>query len=124
MAATPSPNYNDKQFLAADPTFQNRVRQSLLAACVLAKLEDPRTVPFHRERETFIVAVVSQPDVYKVLFADAAASFTAVINDATLSGATPLTSANVAAQAALVQDSNIDAAVSSSFNMFFRTPGN
>ena len=59
MAATPSPNYNDKQLLAADATFQNRVRQALLAACVLAKLEG-NTVPFHRERETFIVAVVQQ----------------------------------------------------------------
>lgn len=124
MAATPSPNYFDKQLLAADLTFQNRVRQSLLAACVLAKLEDPRTVPFHRERETFIAAIVSQPDVYKVLFAIAAVSFTSVINDATVSGGTPLTTGNVAAQAALVQDSNIDLAVTGSFNMFFRTPGN
>lgn len=123
MAATPSPNYNDKQLLAADPTFQNRVRQSLLQACVLAKLEG-YTVAFHRERETFIAAVVSQPDVYKLLFSIAAVSFTNVINDATVSGATPLTGGNVAAQAALVQDSSIDLAVTGSFNMFFRTPGN
>lgn len=123
MSATPSPNYNDKQLLASDPTFQNRIRQSLLATCVLAKLEG-NTVPFHRERETFIVSVVTQPDVYKVLFSTAAVSFTNVINDATLSGATPLTSGNVAAQAALVQDSSIDLAVTGSFNMFFRTPGN
>jgi hypothetical protein len=27
MAAAPSPNYSDKQLLASDTTFENRVRQ-------------------------------------------------------------------------------------------------
>lgn len=123
MTATPSPNYSDKQILAGDATFQNRVRQSLLAACTSIKNEDTTTA-FHRERETFLVGVINQPDTYKVLFAQVVAGDALVIGDATVAGATPLTSGNVATQAVLVTDPHIDTAVSSSFNSFFRTPAN
>lgn len=121
MAATPSPNYADKQLLASDATFQNRVRQSLLAACSSIKNEGT-SVAFHRERETFLVGVMNQPETFKVLFANVVAGDASVIGDATVSGGTPLTSGNVAAQAALVTDAHIDTAVSANFNSFFRTP--
>jgi hypothetical protein len=123
MAATPSPNYADKQLLASDQTFQNRIRQAMIAGCISVKNE-ALSVAYHRERETFVVAVINQPDTYKPLFAYAVAADTAVINDATVNGATPLTSANVAAQAALVTDAHIDTALAASFNTFFRTPAN
>ena len=124
MAATPSPNYSDQQILATDSTFQNRVRQSLIAACLAIKAESPTTVSFHRERETFLVAVMNQPDVFKIMVTNSVATNASVIGDATVAGATPLTSGNVAAQAALVTDPHIDTAISSNFNSFFRTPGN
>jgi len=34
MAATPSPNYSDQQFLAADSMFHNRVWKSMIAALI------------------------------------------------------------------------------------------
>jgi len=122
MAATPSPNYSDQQFLAADPTFQNRVRQSLIAACISIKNESPTTIPFHRERETWLVLVMANPDLYKVIVTQSVASNAAVIADATVAGTVSLTAANVAAQAVLVTDAHIDAAISANFNSFFRTP--
>jgi hypothetical protein len=123
MAATPSPNYNDQQFLASDPTFQSRVRQALLKGCVAIKAENPTTTPFHREREAFVVAVANSPESYKVLIAQSIVSDAAVIGDATVGGTVPLTSGNVAAQAALVTDAHIDAAIVTNFTSFFRTPG-
>ena len=117
-------SYSDQQFLAADSAFQNRVRQSLITACEAIKTESPTTVPFHRERETFLVAVDNNPDSFKVMVSDAVAANAAVISDATAAGTVVLTSGNAAAQAALVTDAHIDAAISADFNSFFRTPGN
>jgi hypothetical protein len=122
MAATPSPNYSDQQILATDPTFQNRVRQSLINACVAIKNESPTTVAFHRERETYVVQVMSNPDLFKVIWAQTAAANSAVIGDATVNGTVPLTTGNVAAQAALVTDPHIDTVITNDFNTFFRTP--
>lgn len=116
-------SYSDQQFLAADTTFQNRVRQSLIAACLAIKAESPTTVPFHRERETFLVAVMNQPDLFKVMVTNSVATNANVISDATTNGTVVLTSGNAATQAALVTDAHIDAAISSNFNSFFRTPG-
>lgn len=124
MAATPSPNYGDQQLLASDSTFQNRVRQSLIAACNAIKTESPTAVAFHRERETFLVAVMNQPDVYKLIFTQIVATNASVIGDATVGGTISLTSGNVAAQAVLVTDPHIDSAISGSYNSLFRTPGN
>lgn len=115
-------SYSDKQFLAADSTFQNRVRQSLLAACVSIKNEAVTTA-FHRERENYLVAITNQPDFYKIIFTDIVANDANVISDATANGTVVLTSANAAAQAALVTDAHVDTAISSDFNSFFRTPG-
>ena len=119
MAAT----YSDQQFLVADTTFQNRVRQSLLSACVAIKAESPTTVAFHREREAFLVGVTNSPDTYKVFVAQNVATNASVIGDATAAGTVVLSAANAAAQAALVTDAHLDAAISSNFNTFFRTPG-
>lgn len=115
-------SYSDQQFLAADPVFQNRVRQSLLAACVSIKNEAVTTA-FHREREAFLVGVANSPDTYKVLVAQNVATNASVISDATAAGTVVLTGANAAAQAGLVTDAHLDTAIASNFNTFFRTPG-
>jgi len=62
------------------------------------------------------------PDTYKSLFAISVANDTSVISDATAAGTVVLTGVNAAAQAALVTDAHLDAAISSQFNSFFRTP--
>lgn len=120
-------SYSDQQFLAADPTFQNRVRQSLLNACIAVKAESPITTPFHREREAFCVGVITAPDSFKVIVAQSVATNASVIGDATQAGTVALSGANAAAQAALVTDAHLDSAISSivfgSANSFFRTPG-
>jgi hypothetical protein len=122
MAATPSPNYSDQQLLAADGTFQNRVRQSLITACNSIKNE-AATTAFHREREAFLVGVMSNPDNYKAIVSQSVATNASVIGDATVAGTVPLTVGNAATQAALVTDVHIDTAIASNFNSFFRTPG-
>jgi hypothetical protein len=122
MVATPSPNFNDSQILSGDPTFQNRCRQSLIATCLSIKAEDPMAIPFHRERETFVAAVMNAPDNYKELIAMAVAGGIQVMQSATQNGTTPLTQANVAAQQALVPDGQINTAIQNGFNTYFRTP--
>jgi len=96
MAATPSPNYNDKQFLAADPTFQNRVRQSLMAACVAIKGESPTTVPFHVQRASYATTVLNAPESYKTIFSEAVANDVNCIGDGTVNGTVPINSATIA----------------------------
>ena len=113
---------NDSYVLSTDTTFQNRVRSSLIAACVNIENEG-WAVPFHRERETFVSQVINSPDTYKQLFANSAAVDPSCLADATVNGTVVLTSGNDAAQAALVTDAHIDAAISADFNSFFRTPG-
>ena len=116
-------SYSDKQFLAGDATFQNRVRQSLVAACVSIQAEG-YGIGSHRERDTFCTAVMNAPDSFKLLVAISAANDANVISDATAAGTVVLTSGNVAAQAALVTDAHIDTAISSQINSFFRVPAN
>ena len=114
-------SYSDQQFLSADPVFQNRVRQSLIAACVAIKSEAVTTA-FHRERETYLTQVMSSPDSFKLVWAQSVATNATVIADATTGGTVVLDGTNAAAKAALVTDAHIDTAVSSNFNSFFRTP--
>jgi hypothetical protein len=113
-------SYNDKYLLANEPTFQNRVKMSLIAACIAIKNE--AVGAYHSERETFAVAVMNNPEGFKALVANGVSTDTNVINDATATGATILTTANIAAQQALVTDPHIDTAIASQFNSFFRTP--
>jgi hypothetical protein len=114
-------SYNDKYLLSQDATFQNRVRTALIAACISIKNESLLT-NFHRERETYLVAVMNSPDSFKAIVAAGVATDASVISDATAAGTVALTSGNVAAQAALVTDAHIDTAIAGQFNAFFRTP--
>jgi hypothetical protein len=71
-------SYSDQQFLAADATFQNRVRHSALTQSIAVKTE-PVTTAFHRERETFAVSVINAADSFKTIFAQAIATNANVI---------------------------------------------
>ena len=113
--------YQDKAILADNATFQNRARQAMLTGCMSIKNEG-WSVAFHRERETFVVAVVNQADTYKKLFASIMASHGDVAGDATEAGTVTLTTGNIEAQQALITDSHLDDAVAVAFNLFFRTP--
>lgn len=112
---------NDQFTLSNDSGFRNRVRTSLVAACV-AIYNEGWAVVFHRERQSLAVQVLNAPDSYTNLFADSVSTDASVISDATQAGTVTLTTGNVAAQAALVTDAHIDAAVSSQFNCFVRAP--
>lgn len=128
-AQTASPNLNDQQLLASDPTYQNRVRESLISYCIFI---DGETVlnglnglsPFelHIKRVNYCAAVMGNPDNYKQIFAEASATNGTVIGDATQSGSVSLTSANVATQATKVLDPDLNNAVSSVFNTFLTVP--
>lgn len=119
MAASRS----DMNMLSTDTAFQNRVRASMIAASIAITTE-AWTVAFHRERQTYAVAILNSPDSFKALFANSVATDANVISDATQAGTVVLTSGNVAAQAALATDAHIDAALSGQFNSFFRCPAN
>jgi len=114
---------SDMNFLSSDSGFQGRVRASMLWTCIAITTE-AWSVPFHRERQTYAVAVLNNPDAFKPLFANTVATDASVISDATAAGTVVLSAGNVAAQAALVTDAHIDNAISSQFNSFFRTPAN
>ena len=117
MAASRS----DQNMLSTDAGFTGRVRASMIAAAISITTA-AWTEAFHRERQTYAVAILNAPDTYKTLFANSVATDANVISDATAAGTVVLTSGNVAAQAALVTDAHIDNAISGQFNSFFRTP--
>jgi hypothetical protein len=120
-AATPSPNLNDQQILAGDITFQSRVLQSLISTCnSIANEAISTTMPFilhiRRSEQCNLMLVPANLNSWKTIIAEMVATDALVIGDATVAGATPLTTGNVAAQAALVTDAHISTAISSQFN--------
>jgi hypothetical protein len=112
----------DQAILSSDPTFKNRVRQSMVAACISISNEGWAGGGIHRQRIDFATKVLGVPDSYKQLFAISVATDASVIADATVGGTVVLTAANVAAQGALVTDAHMDNAVSGQFNSFFLPP--
>lgn len=130
LAQTASPNLNDQQVLASDPTFQNRVRESLVNYCAnVVSVETitgtwTGTMPAftHKLRVNYCASVLAAPDSFKQLFAIAAAANATIIGDATQGGTVPLTSANVAAQATKVLDGDLNNGVSAVLNPFLVAP--
>lgn len=114
-------SHSDSAILSTDATFQNRTRESLLAACISIANEG-FAVLNHKKRADFCAAIVLVPETYKVLFADMIATDANVLSDATQAGTVALTSGNVAAQAALVTDAHMDSAISGEFNTFLVLP--
>lgn len=122
MAATRSDMYQ----LSQDTTFQHRVQAALIAACISISNEG-WAVPFHRERAQFCTQVLASPGGtpnYVQLFSNTVSTDAACIGAATTAGTVPLTTGNVAAQAANVTDAQIDAAIAAEFNAFIRVPAN
>lgn len=109
---------NDQAILSGDTLFINRVRESLVAACVAITNEATSTA-FHFKRAAYASAVLNNPTAYQQLFAYGVATDASVISDATQAGTVALTAANVDGQQALVTDAHINNAVSGQFNSFF-----
>lgn len=116
----------DEFNLGNDSIWQNRVKASLLSACVAIQTENFQTTLFHRERSNYVAeitgSVASLNDAVS-RHAFAAATDPNVISDATQAGTVSITSANADTQQALVTDLHLDTAISNQFNTFFRTPG-
>jgi hypothetical protein len=124
-------SFADQDILSTNPTFQNRVRQGLLSACTNISSENltlganpapavaQTALTLHNRRVAYAAAVQGNGDNYKIVWAEAVATDATVISDATQAGTVVLTTANVAAQQALVTDAHISTAISSQFNSFF-----
>lgn len=114
--------HKDRYTLSTDPTFKTRVQAALIASCVSIANEGTG-VAFHRERGGFAAQILfspSSPTDWVQLFANSVSTDATCIGAATQAGTVALTGANVAAQAALVSDANIDSAIAAEFNAFIR----
>jgi hypothetical protein len=118
---------SDQYWLGQSAVFQHMVQASLMSACVAIQSENPSTTVFHRERAGYVAQITGSIPAWNDAVqrhAFAAAGFTAVINDATANGTVAINStASGDTQAPLVTDADLDTAISSQFNTFFRTPG-
>ena len=112
---------NDSYQLSQYTPFQQRVQMAMIAWCVQANSE-AWTVPFHRERQQWAAQVLSNPTSYVPAYSMIAADNATVIGDATQAGTVALTSANLAAQSALVTDADLNNAIFAGANSFFRCP--
>lgn len=114
-------SYNDKYQLAQSTLFQHRVQASLIAGALAIQSESPLTTAQHYPRSDLARSILLAPTGttnYVQLFSNVVACDTNVINDATGTGATAITAANMDAQQANVTDAHIDSAISSTFNAF------
>jgi hypothetical protein len=109
----------DQAFISNDPTFNLRIRASVIAAAIAISNESTGTA-FHQQRDQIAIAVLGSPLAMQSNFAFAVASQPAVISDATVNGTVTLNSTNAAAQVALVTDTDINNAVASVWNSFFQ----
>lgn len=115
---------NDMYLLSQDSVFQHRVQASLMSTCVAVSNEAWSAT--HRQRQNFVAQILQNPTAMAnqvTLFACLASTDITVIADATVAGTVPLTGANTAAQALLVTDAHIDAAISAEFNAFLQING-
>lgn len=112
----------DKVNLAAEPTFQNRVRQSMIAAAIAISNEGWSGGIIHKLRRQQCRTILNDSlDSMKVLYARGVATDSSVISDATAAGTVAITGANASTQQALVTDAHIDNAISGQFNSYFDT---
>src|SRR5262249_20276129 len=109
----------DQAVLSTDSTFLSRVQESMLAAAIAVSTENPLTTVAAKSRRALAKEIINSPGTFAALFVKTVATDANVIADATVGGTVPLTAANVAAQAALVTDAHLDAAVSGQYNSFF-----
>lgn len=120
-------SHKDRYQLSQDTTFLQRVQASLLTICVSIANEG-WAIAFHSDRANLAGQIVRNPTGsnggpnWAQLFCNTASTDATCIGAATQAGTVALTSANIAAQAALVTDTQIDNAISAEFNAFTRVP--
>lgn len=125
MAATPSPNFNDAALLAGEPGFISRVREAVIVYCNVVANESvtQASIALHQRRVAFasqtLGNISANPSAIAQFFAYCVASDATVLSDATVAGATPLTSGNVATQSPLATDAHISNAIAAQWNTFF-----
>lgn len=115
-------SYLDMYNLSQDPTLQNRIMSGAIQQCIIVGQEDPRSVPFHRERHAYCVLLQNNPLNYKNQLSISVATDIGVVGDATQNSSVAITPGNAATQAALVTDAHILGAIQGQLNTFFETP--
>jgi hypothetical protein len=114
-----TPTLNDQAVLAKDAIFISRVQQALVAACI-SITNEATSAALHYKRAAFATQVLNNPTPYSLLFAFAVATDPTVIANVTGPGTlVGASQATIDTQQALATDTNINNAVSSSFNSFF-----
>jgi hypothetical protein len=115
-------NLTDMSILATDSVFGNRVLMSLTQFCdntVPNEAVSATTVQLHAARKLYASQVLNNPNQFKPLFVNVAAANQIVANEATANGTlVGLTATQVATQAALCVDTDINNAVAAAFNAF------
>jgi hypothetical protein len=100
----------DEALLATDPTFQSRVRAAMVEQAAAVGFE-ANSVTNHSNRLSYAVMAIENLAVQAGIIANLVATDANCISDATAVGTVTLTTVNLAAQAALVTDAHIRAAV-------------
>jgi len=116
-------NLNDMAVLATDPTFGNRVFAALIqfiTVTISGETITATNLAQHVARHAYGQQILNgPPENYKTRFVDAVASNQIVANDATTNGTlVGLTPTQVAVQALLSTDTDINNALASAFNAF------
>jgi hypothetical protein len=115
-------NLTDMSILATDTVFGNRVLMALVQYCDSTLPNEAiatATWQIHGARKAFAALVLNNPNQYKQLFINAAASNQIVANEATTPATlVGMTGPQVATAAALCLDTDINNAVAAAFNAF------
>ncbi len=110
----------DSSILGVNTAFVGRVQSALLLACTNV-MSEGATASLHIPRVALVHQILANPSNltnYTNMFALSAAVDATVWSDATVAGATPLTTGNATTQQALVTDGHINNAVSAAFNAY------
>lgn len=115
---------NDMSTLATDSVLGNRIFMSLMLFCTVTLPSEPvastaGACATHIARKNYAAQILNNPTFYKPLFVNAVCANQIVANDATVNGTlVGLTPTNLATEALLCTDTDINNAVSSAFNAF------
>lgn len=120
LAANPafSQSLSDKGLLWTDTAFQRRVSSAITTASINIS-SDGLTTGINIKRHAQAAQIMTNPQNWATLFAEAIAVDPTVSSQATQGGTVPITAGNLAAQAALVTDTAINTAAAAQYNSFF-----
>lgn len=111
-------NLTDMSLLAVDTTFGSRVMMGIVLYCsstVLNEAITAATLGEHVARKNFAGQILNNQANFKSIFVNMVACNQIVANEATTNG-TLVGAANVATQAALCLDADINNAIAAAFN--------